>query len=451
MHQESPASNSDGRVKKRWIALGLIILAFVFWKGMHPTYQGHGMQYWFDVYTKDGVQEHPHKPIPPLTSAQKEALDAFQHFGTDGLNYLIDLATQDYKPSKFVEGIESILESLPWRSRGSFEMARYHQIVTSWELLRQLGVPFELAQSYGESFKGESDPKILAKAITPFQWVTNNFDEVGNKISYYLDHENSSLRWNAHRALENMSVSTEIHAKDWAERLTEHANYYLMAKWAKKSSVFEEDLLTRSQSSKPRESFKAIACLATAFPDAPKYRKQLLEHLTITPKSTASEAAGVQSNIYFLIAIDFPFQTIYPELIEIAKNADMALLAIAELLQDENLDVKPLLSSLEKVLAGAATKYHHFNQHLTASLFLLQQELHDAKAWSSIEQACAGPVKGGTQQDQFIGIVQSLAPHCKEAQDIIERNPGVSKKLRLTKISAANFRIRQYGLSKQLK
>jgi hypothetical protein len=129
-----------------------------------------------------------------LTSAQKEALDAFQHFGTDGLNYLIDLATQDYKSLKFVEGIESILESLPWRSRGSFEVARYHQIVTSWELLKQLGVSFELAQSYGESFKGESDPKMLAKAITPFQWVTNNFDEVGNKISYYLDHENSSLR-----------------------------------------------------------------------------------------------------------------------------------------------------------------------------------------------------------------------------------------------------------------
>jgi hypothetical protein len=181
-----------------------------------------------------------------------------------------------------------------------------------------------------------------------------------------------------------MSVSSEIHAKGWAERLTEHANYYLMTKWAKKSSVFEEDLLTRSQSSKARESFKAIACLATAFPDAPKYRKQLLEHLTLTPKSTASEATGVKSNIYFLIAIDFSFQTISPELIEIAKNADMALLDIAELLQDENLDVKPLLSSLEKVLAGAATKYHHFNSHLTASLFLSQQDLHDTKDWAFI-------------------------------------------------------------------
>ena len=451
MNQASPATNRNRRVKKRWIILSLIILAFIFWKGLHPTYKGHGMQHWFDVYARDGVQEYANKPIPPLTSAQKEALEAYQHFGTNGLVYLIDLATQDYKPSKFVEGIESFLESLPWRSRGSFEVARYYQVITSCELLRQLGVPFELVQSYGESFKDESDPKMLAKSIAPFRWATNNFDAIGNKIADYLDHENSSVRWNAHRALENMSIHIEIPTKDWAERLTEHPNYYLMAKWAKKSSVFEEHLLTRSQSSKPRESFKAIACLATAFPDSLKYRQQLLEHLTLTQKSTASEAAGVKSHISFLAAIGFPFQTIYTELVETAKNADIALLDLAVLLQDESLDVTPLLSRLEKVLASTATKYHHFNPHLTASLFLLQQDIHDAKAWLAINQACTGPVKGGTQQDQFIGIVQALAPHCKEAQDIIERNPEVSKKLRLTKISAANFRIRQYGLSKQFK
>lgn len=88
MNQESPATNSNRRVRKRWIALGLIILAFASWKGLQPTYKGHGMQHWFDVYTRDGVQEDPNKPILPLSSAQKEALGAFQHFGTNGLVFL---------------------------------------------------------------------------------------------------------------------------------------------------------------------------------------------------------------------------------------------------------------------------------------------------------------------------------------------------------------------------
>jgi len=125
------------------------------------------------------------------------------------------------------------------------------------------------------------------------------------------------------------------------------------------------------------------------------------------------------------------------------------LLSVAGLLLEEGLDVTPLLPHLEKVMEAPANSIKNSSHpFLTAALFVLKQDLHDSRAWSFIDQACAGSLQPNSDQDLFIGIVQALAPHCKEAQAILESNPEASKKLPLFKITATNLCLRQHGLAK---
>jgi len=300
MNQESPASISNGKVRKRWIALGLIILAFVFWRGMHPTYQGHGMQYWFETYTREGVHEFRVKSIPPLSAAQQEALEAFRYFGTDGLIYLLDQATQGSRPSKFTVGIENILESLPWHPRGDFESNRYYRIATANELLNQLGIPFEFAQSHAIPHEGIAHSKALTKELRMYQWVTNHFKAVERKAGDHLNHVDERVRSNANRALVNITKRLGSIPKAWAEKLLkqEQPNHYLLARLAPHFTDIEEYLLTKLKSSKPWESFRASACLAFAFPDSENYRQELLKYLIPGADPTSENQYGFY--IYFL-------------------------------------------------------------------------------------------------------------------------------------------------------
>jgi len=399
------------------------------------------MQWWLDHALKDLSEISRYsRSTHPLEPHKKASIEAFRHFGEDGIQFLVDAAYRYSTDHQLINAWYQFLNLAPWNMQRALKEEAMYRAGVAMEILKEIGISYEQAKSLAEA---QLDSRILnhrSTALHLYHSVTNEPALLAEKMGPYLQDSNLWARYIAHLTFQK--IKPEI-AKDYFESMLPSATTLsaatsspmTLAAFAAHSEAITQHLMTQSQGPQGTAAWMAGLALVHAYPEEKAYLDALKQSLD------PSKRKEMLRFLHLLKQWPYSMESLAPVLVENATSCkDFDLIRrTAEVLRHHGISLDPLVPKLHTLLyfRPPSTKGRvstiQFDD-LYAASFLLEIDPEDPKVWHYFEDLFTHilPTYSSKSNQSIPGIpgyhrayLESLAPYHRKAAALRDRSTTV--------------------------
>jgi hypothetical protein len=375
-----------------------------------PLFEDHTMEWWLNDFSQTSFRSGPH-----VTERQKKAIEAFQHFGKQGLDFLLDEMSM---PRGFISRYKiKLTKKLRQASWGKF--LGFKQRASRGEqagfLFRHLEFPLEWTEVQLNQLNS-ADYYEMYYATVVLRQATHHEADIIRSMGPFLNHTNAS--WTS---LAAGTIAKLYQKTDTVQELADYlpgmppirdttALMTILSKHVDQSAFAKERLLQLAEGSESDRTFAA-----TAFLLAPESTRedaiQKLKTMLLSVKDRNRPFKGppilfIQPQpslphtfqyLALLEASNQPLDGLQPTLLKIADEMESVTIAlqVARLHRFQKWDNTVII---DRLLNHIKQPGHWTPQHFTAFLSILQLEPEHAQAWNLFHQA----MNHSPSKDQFL-------------------------------------------------
>ena len=395
-----------------WTAGFLVVcsLLYLVIQPQVPKFEGHTMDWWLDDFSQTNFQSGPH-----LTERQQKGIQAFQYFGKQGFEFLLDeMSIPRGFISRYKIEVTRKLRQTSWGKYLGFKQ-RASRGEQAGFLFRHLEYPLEWTGVQLRQFNSATFYEMYYATMV-LQQATNHQTEIIRSMGPLLNHTNAS--WT------NLAAGTIAKLYQKVDTVPDLAVYLpgmppiqdttammtILSKHVDQSLFAKDRLLQLAEGPESEQTFARTTFLLSAEStkeDAIQKLKTMLLSANNRNRpfkgpllSYIQPSPSLPSTYEYLALLEAsgqPLTGLQSTLLKIAKEMENLLitLQVARLHRFQNWDNTEIIDNL----------LNHINQHsnwnsldFIAFLSILQLEPKHAQAWDLFHQA----MLHSTSQDEFL-------------------------------------------------
>jgi hypothetical protein len=426
----------------------LIALAFVWNHSTRPKHAGKDIEEWFQLFAADWSSYSSLHQVP-LTPNQTNAVLAYRALGDGGIDYLIQLGFQEYKPTQFHKLVEDFLESLPRNTRGMIERNAYHKKYSALALLEHVGLDFHQAKKKTNAYLTSNDPDQIVFGLILQAYTTNEFELLVEQYRPFILHPKSSIRYVTQQGLKKCGLYATNAIPELLQlspaRVTKDG-YAVLANIGQNSTEVSNRIVTLTKNKDARQSLIALLALCTMDQNETNQTSQRLmklirEELAIPP----SKGIRWPGMLGRLSQWPHPLPTLHPLLLELPDEYFQTTVHIAYYLNKHHADISPLLAHLRKVLESDERIFEYRASHEMALLLLLKSDPYEPAVWNFLDQKLQNSSHVEII-DPFAALIQVMARFNPNAKLLFDKHPTAQKEFTEHRISYTKTQLRAHHL-----
>jgi len=364
-----------------------------------PLFEGHTMEWWLNDFSQTSFRSGPH-----VTERQKKAIEAFQHFGKQGLDFLFDeMSIPRGFISRYKIGLTKKLRQASWGKFLGFKQ-RASRGEQAGFLFRHLEFPLEWTEIQLNQLNS-ADYYEMYYATMVLRQTTNYQAEIIRSLGPLLNHTNA--------AWASLAAGTIARLYQKTDTVQELADYLpgmpsirdtkalktILSKHVDQSAFAKERLLQLAEGAESNRTFAATTFLLS--PESTREDAiQKLKTMLLSAKDRTRPFKGppilfiqpqpslphTHQYLALLEASEQPLNRLQPTMLKIADEMESVsiTLQVARLHRFQNWDNTEIIDRLLNRIKQPG----NWNQlHFTAFLSIIQLEPKHAQAWNLFHQA----------------------------------------------------------------
>lgn len=444
----------SNKSKYLYLLCALCLVVGVWWL-KRPTYQGHGMEWWFDRYIEDYSYIGQFKYLP-LTAQQNDAVEAFRNFDKSGVKFLVDNFASGFDdPPYLIPPIQVILESLPSNRNRNLQKEQREQWIRNsqgaLEFLVDLGIPYDWANEFGHSaINASTHTNAIFMEVHLLNAVTNQLNHLTERLTENLNHNNGWVAYFSGQGLSRTNLNAKAAIPILLKKSIGKSDYWWCLLYANLAAESPE-IRSYLEDSMRSEDFSISFQAALALMNVEINHDPQLRVIESVFKQAAAEKNGYQKHLHSMLTIlkfwPHPIDELSPVLRELVKQSKESFPSVVEILQDHNKDITSLLPQLSVLFSEhSVNPFLGDGDVLLAVLLLLQHDIENQGVWSYLDKSVRQLGNSIPIWSYDLALIQLLAPKFDHAQLILNKYPQAKGPVNPNYLACVRRYLQKYGL-----